>query len=383
MIFELFVEVLMNATRETVDPAMRAAAEEICGEYMDVIPGETRNLMGFYMSLRKLLIECGIEDFSFQDLFKPTTDRLVKIFSYIINFVRFRESQTGVIDEHLNKVENTKVRIESLYMENQDMEARLEELKRNQKAMEGVVQEKKRRNEELKQRLLQLKGSQEKVTRRFENAKIKKGEVTAVLEDKTAATIALRQESAKLRPYVRQSTAGLQSSLMDLNNALNVEKTQIDTLDRRTRGLQTSTDTFSVVTSDVESCIKLLEDISTELEIEEKENMKITKQRDHLGDEGNKVRDIERREAYNKRQLTRWKEKAAKVKENDEENSKIAKERTKQLRELHQKQNLERSEKGKEMERRRVKTEQIEKKVRFTHLSMSLRLRLMISRWQI
>jgi kinetochore protein Nuf2 len=265
MIFEWFAELLMNATRETVDPAMRAAAEDICGqEYMDIIPNEARNLMGFYISLRKLLNECGITDFSFQDLYKPTHDRMVKIFSYIINFVRFRESQTAVIDQHFNKAETTKVRIETLYMENQDMEARLDEMKRNRKAMEVHIAEKVKRNEDLKQRLLQLRQSQEKVTRRFEDVKVRKGEMTAILEDKTAATLALRQESSKLRPYVLQSPAALQASLADLSNALNAEKAQIDAMDRRARALQTSTDTFSVVSSDVASCIKLLDEISAE-----------------------------------------------------------------------------------------------------------------------
>ena len=56
-VFEWFAELLMNATRETVEPAMRAAAEDVCGEYMDIVPADTRNLMGFYVSLRKLLIE--------------------------------------------------------------------------------------------------------------------------------------------------------------------------------------------------------------------------------------------------------------------------------------------------------------------------------------
>lgn len=50
----------MNATRETVEPAMRAAAEDICGEHMEIVPPDTRNLMGFYVSLRKLLIEVGL-----------------------------------------------------------------------------------------------------------------------------------------------------------------------------------------------------------------------------------------------------------------------------------------------------------------------------------
>ena len=112
-IFEWFAELLLNATRETVEPAMRAAAEDIAGEYADVIPSDTRNLMGFYVSLRRLLFECGITDFSFNDLYKPTYDRLVKIFSYLINFVRFRESQTAVIDQYYNKAESTKTRIRS------------------------------------------------------------------------------------------------------------------------------------------------------------------------------------------------------------------------------------------------------------------------------
>ena len=50
----------MNATRETVEPAMRAAAEDVCGEHLEIVPPDTRNLMGFYVSLRKLLIEVGL-----------------------------------------------------------------------------------------------------------------------------------------------------------------------------------------------------------------------------------------------------------------------------------------------------------------------------------
>ena len=50
----------MNATRETVEPAMRAAAEDVCGEHVETVPPDTRNLMGFYVSLRKLLVEVPI-----------------------------------------------------------------------------------------------------------------------------------------------------------------------------------------------------------------------------------------------------------------------------------------------------------------------------------
>lgn len=363
MIFEWFAELLLNATRETVEPAMRAAAEEVCGEFADVVPADTRNLLGFYVSLRKLLLECGVTDFNFSDLYKPTHPRLVKIFSYLINFVRFRESQTNVIDEHFNKAEQTKARIETLYGENQDMEARLDEMRHNRKAMEAQVREKTERNEELKKTLLELRRNQEKVAMRLEEAKAKKGELAQRLEQKTTEKMMLRQESAKLRPYTLQSPQALQTSLSELNNTLNADKAHIDSLDRRARALQTSTDSFGVVSTDVASCIKLLDEISTELAKEEEENARNAKQRDALSERGNNVKEVERMEGLLQRQLGKWNERTEKLLEHSREKDREAKEKMEELRALHKKLTEERGAKGTEIERRRIRIEQTEKKM--------------------
>ncbi|WYZ45834.1 hypothetical protein EsH8_IX_000059 [Colletotrichum jinshuiense] len=363
MIFEWFAELLLNATRDTVEPAMRAAAEDICGEYADVVPPDTRNLMGFYVSLRRLLAECGVQDFSFNDLYKPSHDRLVKIFSYLINFVRFRESQTSVIDEHFNKAETTKARIESLYSENQDMESRLVDMKRNRKAMEAQVREKTTRNEELKQRLLELRRNQERVAARLEDAKVKKTDLTTALEERTAQKLAMKQDSAKLRPYVMQSPSALQATLTELSNTLNSEKAHIEALDRRSRALQTSADSFTVVSTDVASCIKVLDEIGVELAKEEEENLKNVKQRDALSERGNNVREVERTESLLQRQLLKWNERTEKLREQSSSKAQEAKERMEELRAVHRKLTEERTDKGKDIERRRVRIEQTEKKM--------------------
>lgn len=60
MVFEWFAELLMNITRDSVDPAMRAAAEDVGGDYPDIVPNDTRNLMGFFSSLRRLMMEVCI-----------------------------------------------------------------------------------------------------------------------------------------------------------------------------------------------------------------------------------------------------------------------------------------------------------------------------------
>lgn len=157
-----------------------------------------------------------MHDFTFSDLTRPTHDRLVKIFSYLINFVRFRESQTGVIDEHFNKTEQTKARIETLYIENQELERRLEEMRRQQKAMEGQVKEKVQRNDALKQRLLELRRNQERIAETLDRVKSDKAKRQATLEEKMERAVRTRQEIEKLRPYVQQSYASLQASLTPL-----------------------------------------------------------------------------------------------------------------------------------------------------------------------
>lgn len=366
MIFEWFGELLMDKTRATVDPAMRAASEDVCGSELGdaLMPPDTRNLLGFFASLRRLMYDCGVLDFSFADLYRPTHDRLVKIFSYVINFVRFRESQMGVISEHCNRADDAKQRIEQLYAENQGMEAQLDEMHGTRRQMEARVAEKTKRNDELKKRLLELQRNQERVGARLEEAKTRKGQLAAELEDKTAAKLALRHESAKLRPYVTQRPSALQASLAELSNTLAGDKAHIDALDRRARALQTSSDSFAVVSTDVASCIKLLDEIAVELAKEEDEAAKNARQRDALTERGANVREVERTEALLQRQLAKWAERTEMLRAQSQDKAQRAKESMEELRAVHKKLTEERSEKGKDMERRRVRIEQTEKKVR-------------------
>lgn len=316
------------------------------------------------------MLQCGIKDFSFSDLLKPTHDRLVKIFSYIINFVRFRESQTATIDEHFNKCETTKARIETLYVENQDMEARLEEMRRERKTRDQQVKEKTKRIDELKQRLLELKKGQEKVAEHLERVKGEKGRLTGLLEEKTERCVGIRQDSEKLRPYVLQSPAALQANLTELSDSLGKDRSIIDSLEKRTRAVQTSADTFGVVSNDIASCTKVLEEVSNELHKEDEENLKAAKRRDALGERSNNVREVERTEAVLQRHLKRWLERTENTRNGSREKAREAKEKMEELRGVHKRLTREREERGGQMEKKRLKIEQTEKKVRLFLISL-------------
>jgi len=365
MVFEHLGELLMNTTRDSIDPAMRAAAEDVCGDYSEIVPMDTRLLMGFFVSLRRLLVECGVHDFSFNDLVRPTHDRLVKIFSYTINFVRFRESQTTTIDENFNKAETTKARIETLYVENQDMEERLEDMKRNRKAMEAAVKEKVKRNDELKARLLDLRRGQERVAEQLERSKAEKTRSQAIMEEKTEKLIRSRQESEKLKPYVLQSPDALKGALDELSDNLARDRNQIDMLERRSRALQTSGDSFTVVHNDVQVCVKVLEEVAVELEKENEEDVRAAKNRDTLAERGNNVREVEQNEKLLRRQLQKWEERTEELRRKHKDRDETNKAKMEELRNVQKQVREERSDKGREMERRRVRIEQTEKKVSF------------------
>ena len=287
----------------------------------------------------------------------------MKIFSYVINFVRFRESQTSTIDDHFNKAEATKSRIEALYNENAEIEQRLEEMKRNRKAMESQVKEKMRRNEESKARLLELRKGQERVAEQLERARTEKAQKQSQLEERTERLVKSRQESEKLRPYVLQSPEALQDSLAELSDNLVRDKGQIDALERRARALQMSSDSFGVVSNDVQGCIRVLEEITIEIQKAEEEDSRAAKNRDALAERSNNVREVEQTEHLLQRELTRWHERTENLRKKSQEKAQAAQDRMDELRRTQKQLREERSDKGRDMERRRVRIEQTEKKV--------------------
>jgi kinetochore protein Nuf2 len=281
----------------------------------------------------------------------------------MINFIRFRESQTEIIDEHFNKAERTKLRIEQLYDDKQAKEMQLAELERNRAATQRLMQEKEKRNNELKSRLLELKRGQEAVAEKLERAKAEQDRLKKLLQQRVENKEIVQRVVVKLKPYTQQSPTALEESLRDLSDRLTGDKTQIDMLDRRARALQTSTDSFAVVATDVTSCTRLLTDVQADLSREEEELAKASRHRDALADRSNNVRDVERQERLLQKQLGNINARTSKLKTKGDEEAERARKRMEELRETHAKLTEERGEKGREMERRRVRIEQTEKKM--------------------
>ncbi|KAJ5778344.1 Kinetochore protein Nuf2 [Penicillium odoratum] len=363
IVFERFAELLMNVTRETVEPGMHAAANEVCGDYPDIFPKETRNLMGLLIRIQKLLSECGINDFTFTDLNKPTHDRLVKVFSYLINFVRFRESQTPIIDKHLNDTEEMKTRIQELSAKNKEMRQRLARSQQEQRIKQPELHEKVARNDELKARLLDLRREQSQVAENIDHIKYQRARRQQQLEEKTQRLVRTRREAERLQPYALESAVTLQSLLSELAGKIRREKSQIDGLQKRARELQTSSELFTVASNNVQTCVTLLEEISTEMQKEDEEKSRAARNKEAISDQGASVRDIEQTEKLLQRQLAHWDERIGHLHKNAQEKAELAQTRMEELLNVQQQLREERAEKQIPMEQIRIRTERAEKKM--------------------
>ena len=277
--------------------------------------------------------------------------------------MRFRESQTGTIDAHFNKRESTKARIETIYDENRDLESRLESLRANQSSMQSAVKAKNARTEDLKIKLLALKKDQEQLQLRMDQSRDQKKALAAQLEEKVDRTTQSRQDAAKLRPYANQSISALQSQLDDLNSSLTSDRSTIGSLEKRSRALQTSADTFSLASNDVNPLLTSLSAVAADLRTEESEAQDAARRRDALTDRSNNVRAVERDERALQKQLETWLSRTEGLRKTAQEKGDKAQDRMGELTEVYNGLVKERGKSGKEVERKRIRIEQTEKKV--------------------
>ena len=381
LVFEMFADLLMGVRKETVGPVLNAAAQQVL-EFPET-QTDSHTLMAFYVSLSQLMLECGIEDFTFTDLAKPDSMRLTRILSYVINFTRFREERANIIDEHFGKAQKAKEKIEQLYFENEDLNNRLQELKMQRLKEEPMIKKAKEVLSALVADLETLRKKQETLTNDFDKLKQSKASHRQTLvclfssilitclrlwlndlqEDRQYLKVKTQQENNKIRPYIVDSPQKLQQVITDMANSLSTEKAAHDSLERKSRSLQTSADSFAIVEQDVAGCIKVMEEVEQELIKEEETSRRVSRHTEILTAKQTEVHEVERSEKRLSRQLDNATDKLRRARQTGEVKAKAAQERMLELKKDYGVLSLERSDRDKEMERKKICIERIEKEM--------------------
>lgn len=283
----------MGVHKDSVEPIIRAASEEMeCPETQY----EPAMLMAFYSSLTQLMRECGVQNFSFNDVLKPEPDRLKNILSHVINFLRFRAGKVEHTDALLQRSEEARINIDRLDYENDDLAKRAEALKAQRQREEPAIEEARNCNRNLTDDLRAFKKQQAALSLQLDKIKDEKKALIRSLMDCQYLIDTNQRECNKLQPYIVDSPDQLQQVISDLGRSLVKEREAVDATERQVRALQTSADSFAVVEGDVSNCIRLMEECQKEIIKQEDVERKLQRHKESLQQKTTDVKEIERKE---------------------------------------------------------------------------------------
>lgn len=123
----------------------------------------------------------------------------------------------------------------------------------------------------------------------------------------------LQRECERLEPYIVDSPDKLRDVIADMAASLAAERNRLDGMERQSRALQNSADSFQIVEQDVNSCIKIMEDCDRELLKLEECQKKLQRHEEQVHQKEAECREIERKEERLNRMLANASEKREKA----------------------------------------------------------------------
>ncbi len=257
---------------------LRSALAVSSAEYdIDDSQFEARNLMALRRVLHGFLVDCGIDDFTIMDMIRPEPQRIRKIMSAVVNFARFRDDHIADCEKIMQKSEEIDYKDGVLADENEKLHENITELESRVEIDLQRRNQLDQHNSEVETELRKCKRIQESLVTERENYKQEKARLCANLEDRNFMVLETKKEIDRVKPYIVDSPDLLHKINSDMTESLESAKQELENLEKRARKLQTSNDSFAIIESDLRSCLKLVEEIETELQKEEEASKKLNR----------------------------------------------------------------------------------------------------------
>ncbi|KAJ3092285.1 kinetochore-associated Ndc80 complex subunit nuf2 [Quaeritorhiza haematococci] len=328
--YENLADILMGVTREQYSQPSFAVMEIL--EYPD-LHQESISLMAFYRQLYKLMTEVGVDAFSLRDVIKPEPGPLRRILSAVINFAKFREERMVFFEQCTQKTEEINERKHVLEQQNQDLAEKVNSIRLRQAEQEPMAQKLREVNMSLTNDLRELKKQQTTLTSEIDNLKKQKNELNDKLANNQFLLVNCKQDCNRLKSRIVHSPEKLKQALQDMSNTLSNEKTNVASLEKKARELQSKMDAMTAVEQDVSGCITLMDDCLAERKKYEAAGAKLVADREKIDKKQAEIRDLNVREQQLKRQLNNTTERIARLQKHQSTKQEAIEGKLKSLRE--------------------------------------------------
>jgi myosin heavy subunit len=205
----------------------RAAEVPTVGQFVEIFD-EAMDIISIFKLARQLAFINRVEDFSLKDMWDPQTKRLRALLSGIINFCRYKESQTGIITTmkaEVQALDNVRLELvdKSNVIENELAQAQAQHSAELQDMWdaENILQEAKDTVDKLQKQRQTADRMHEEADKKAQAAKEKLGQTEQRAEQ-------LREHIASLQEQVADNPDSLERELQELQLAIRHQKSKVE-----------------------------------------------------------------------------------------------------------------------------------------------------------
>ncbi|ODV97228.1 hypothetical protein PACTADRAFT_1801 [Pachysolen tannophilus NRRL Y-2460] len=273
---------------------------------------ESLNIIGLQKIIYRFLNECGIDDFNIMDIVKPDPIRVRRILSCIVNFARFREEHKFII-EKFNKLNRDILgEYEKLVQVNLNLKDKINSIKSN--IMQNNLDKLNQLNSDLEAELKNLKKTQESLTLQHDNYKTEKKNLLKNYENNSYLLLENEKQLNNLKNYVIEKPDIVAKINCDLNNSIETNSKILENLEKKSRNLSITIDSFNFLQQDFKNFNKNLEDIQIEISKKNQTNSKLVKYKEIIEEKKINLNNLNRNFEQLNRKLKNNNEKIEKLK---------------------------------------------------------------------
>ncbi|KAF0753097.1 hypothetical protein AaE_005819, partial [Aphanomyces astaci] len=225
--------------------------------------------LAFFRTSKKLLEACGVDDFTWRDIQKPTLKRLRYLLSAIINFSKFKEERKVHFDQSLTYLDTlqdnllrTKQQVED---ENVALRRQLEELQSKQAAEAPALQVVIDECAAMEVDIGVLNTRQSVLQPEVKALKAQVAQLNDDIQSLNFTIVDAKKTIRSMEAKVVNSPARQKSEIVSIAQQMDEAKEEVNALDGRTAELDGIHDTVSKAVKDLEKVNDLLEAIEGDM----------------------------------------------------------------------------------------------------------------------
>lgn len=263
--------------------------------------------------MKRVMIACGVEDFTLRDINNPTPKRLQRNLSALLNFLYFKTQRMEVYDSiKENNAAQLKMR-ETTIKENMDFKTEINRIRTERSEQEPAIQEYKLRTDELESLLESLQETTSNKRNNLTEIRMGISEKQAKIAELKGKIAEAKEDGAALSKKIVHSPKRMKENMSRMTKKVEELKEAKERNKVRLLELQAINENSVEAEGYVDQAMELQTKIKVEMELKKQKIQETQVLRDRLLENRNELQNLEVREQQLSRIILTKQEKQSKM----------------------------------------------------------------------